>query len=99
MNPRSRKFAARFSINVTALLGADPDKKPRYLMTTGAANFRGGGPVRPAASVVYVVDANTGNFAAYQVPWNPQAWATNNVFMAPLVPCDVGRVRNVQVGE
>ena len=101
INPRTGKFGARMSINVVAALGADADKKPRYLLTTGMTDFRGrtGGALRPANSVAYVVDANTGNFAAYSVPWNPQAWASGQPITAPLVPVDVGRVRNVQIGE
>lgn len=101
INPRTGQFGARMSVNVVAALGADAERKPRYLMTTGVANVRGGrgGNIRPASSVVYVVDANTGAFAAYSVPWNPNAWAQGAPLTAPLVLIDGGKVRNVQIGE
>ena len=100
LQPRTGTFMGRFATNVTQALGADPQKKPRYLLATGMMDFpRGGGAARPARSVVYVVDGNTGNFAAYSVPWNPNAWSARQPISAPLVLIDKGTARTVQIGD
>ncbi len=61
-----------FKYNVVPDLGVEQGRKnPHYLMVTGTSMLRGGGgAMRPADSLVWVVDANTGNFAAYAIPWN-----------------------------
>jgi hypothetical protein len=65
------KVGGRFVRNVVKDLGMEKGKKPRYLLVTGRANFpHGGGAVRPAFSAVYVIDDNTGKWAAYVVPWD-----------------------------
>ena len=100
IHPRTGNFRARLGTNVVAALGADATKKPRYLMTSGVMDFpRGGGANRPASSVIYVVDANTGNFAAYGIPWNPNLWNSGSPISAQLTLLDAGRARTVAVGE
>lgn len=72
--PRARSFGAVYQYNVMADLGVENTTKPNFLLVTGFSNLmrgRGDGPSPPASCVVYVIDANTGNFAAYGVPWNP----------------------------
>jgi hypothetical protein len=60
-----------FKTNVIKDLGVEADKKPDYLMTTGAATFVGqSGQQQPGRCVVYVLDQNTGNFAGYGFTWN-----------------------------
>jgi hypothetical protein len=57
--------------NVIEDMGLEKGKKPRYLLVTGRAKFpHGGGDIRPAFSVVYVIDDHTGKWAAYGVPWD-----------------------------
>lgn len=99
LHPRSGKFLARFSTNVVANFATDATKKPRYLLTSGAMDFRGGSGSRFAQSVVYVVDANTGTFAAYGIPWNQNVWNNVSPIAAQLVVLDAGRARNIAVGE
>ncbi|MCA9189236.1 MAG: hypothetical protein R3E01_06365 [Pirellulaceae bacterium] len=71
-------FTARFNINVFAHLGIDRSKRPNFLMLTGTVAFpRGTTPARPAESVVYVVDANTGHYAAYGIPWREEMYDRN----------------------
>jgi hypothetical protein len=60
-----------FKTNVIKDLGVEADKKPDYLMVTGAATFVGQtGQQQPGRCVVYVLDQNTGNFAGYGFTWN-----------------------------
>ncbi len=100
LNPRTGKFNGQFAINVIKVLGVDQQKKPRYLMVTGSVGWIGmAGITRPASAVCYVVDANTGAYAALGLPWNftkaqagvPQG-GTFNVL-------GFGRARNVAITE
>jgi hypothetical protein len=100
VHPRVRQIRGKFTANVTQALGADPQKKPRYLMVAGNMNFqRGGGATRPASCAVYVIDGNTGNFAIYLVPWNPNLWNNNQPMALPLQLMETGTARSVQIGQ
>lgn len=72
LNPRTGAAGRGvFQHNVIADLGVQQGKEPDYVMVTGQANFvRGGAMTTPANCVIYVADANTGNFAAYSIFWN-----------------------------
>jgi len=88
------KFGGAFRTNILNDLGLEKSKQPKYLMVTGLASFvRGGGNTRPGMSVCYVLDANTGNFAAYGVPWNPQDAARTQPQQGKLVLLDKGMAR------
>jgi hypothetical protein len=70
INPRNGAFGGMFKANVANVLSVEKGKKPSYLMATGTINVGGGsGGQRPAASLCYVVDANTGEVAAFTFPW------------------------------
>jgi hypothetical protein len=70
INPRTGNFGGHFKTNVANVLSVEKGKKPSYLITTGSINVAGGyGGQRPAASICYVVDANTGEVAAFSFPW------------------------------
>jgi hypothetical protein len=98
LSNKSGTFRSGFKTNVVQTLGIEPGKKPKYLIVTGIANLpRGLGPKRLAQSVVYVVDSNTGNFAAWGIPWDRNAAATVNVQVAPMVLLDAGKARNVAI--
>ena len=98
LNPRTGALGGMFKHNVVADLGIERGKKPQYLMVTGRASFRGSG-VRPADSVVYVVDGNTGNFAAYILPWNRQAVNVGVVQANPMKLIGKGRARSLEIVE
>lgn len=67
--PRMAAFGGLFATNVQAQLGQS--KNPEYLLVSGAAApAPTGGNTRPAASLIYVVDTRSGQFAAYTIPWN-----------------------------
>jgi hypothetical protein len=59
----------------TDLAVAGKSGTPEYIMTTGNFFFRGGssGGNKPANSVCYIGDANTGNVVGYSLSYNEQA--------------------------
>ena len=68
MNQRTGQVNSQFRANVLNDLAIDANRKrPQYLMVTGISRFTGQPNV--SMSVVYVVDANTGRFGAYGMPW------------------------------
>ncbi len=101
-NSRTRQMGGHFFVlNVGEQLGVVPgqgQKNPRYLMVTGVTPMqRGSGGLQPADSLVYVADANTGNFAIYAIPWNRQATVTNRPQEAPMVVLLAGSARSVEI--
>jgi hypothetical protein len=98
LNPRAGgKFNAQFRTNVVAHLGVEK-KTPDYVMVTGNMDFlRGQAQSRPANCVVYVADANTGNFAAFGLEWNRTMAQMGRPQAGPLVLLDVGKARNIEV--
>jgi hypothetical protein len=86
LDRRTGLVTGYYAHNVINDLGIDPSRKnPRYLMVTGFAPGQGG--ARRADSLLYVADANTGNFAIYAMPFNRgaigrggQAWPMSKVF-------------------
>ncbi|PHS01532.1 MAG: hypothetical protein COA78_22600 [Blastopirellula sp.] len=100
LNSRSGNFAATFGRNVLADLALDGTKKPNFLMVTGLANFASSGSnTRPANSVVYVVDTNSGKFACYGIPWQRAIEARGQTQGGTFALIDVGTARNVMLRE
>jgi len=61
-------------------------------MVTGNYQFSaGGGTARPASSIVYVADANSGNIVGYSLMWNSS--------MATRGTAQGGRLNKVVVGK
>lgn len=74
VNPRNGAMGGWFKTNVASVLSVERGKKPAYLIATGHINVAGGyGGQRPAASICYVVDANSGEVAAFSFPWTKAA--------------------------
>jgi hypothetical protein len=93
-------FFAHFRTNVINALGVEQGKKPSYAMVTGDVSFlRGAAIARPAGSVVYVCDTNTGNIAAYGIPWNRTAAAAGRPQQGALILLDVAKARNPDIIE
>jgi hypothetical protein len=96
INPRTGQVGGLYRHNVVNDLGVT--KNPKYLMVTGAANFRyGGGNYKPADCVVYIADQNTGRYVAYMLPWNRAAmqWGLGQV--QPMVLLGAGVARQVEI--
>src|SRR5262245_23087623 len=75
INPRFGGLGGWFKTNIAGSLEPAKGKKPSYLIATGVFNIKSGvtGNYRPAGCVAYVVDANTGEAAAYSFPWSENA--------------------------
>lgn len=94
-------WAGFYEYNVATDLGVQPGKTPKFLLATGIGSFRGGGVANNlGGSVVYVLDANTGNFAVYGVPVD-RALANRGAPQGflPLVRLAVGKARGVEAGQ
>jgi hypothetical protein len=89
---RIAAFGGMFMTNVQGMLGAS--KNPEYLLVSGqAASTPTGGNVRPAASLIYVVDMKSGYFAAYTVPWNRSFESSNTPQQGQMVFVSGGQIR------
>ena len=94
ISPRTGKFAAVFTRNVLQDFGADLTKKPKFLLATGAVDFAAGAAAGvPGDCVVYVVDANSGNYAAYGIRWSREMFNNGAAQVLPLILLDVGAAR------
>ena len=101
--PRQNTFGAVFQSNVVADLDIESTKKPNYLLITGYAQLVRGrgtaGSLQPASCVAYVVDGNTGNFAAYGLPWNSNQVSRGATQATPLRLLDTGTARMAAIRE
>lgn len=98
--PRTGTFGGIFKHNVIADLGVEQNKKPNYVMVTGAADFiRGGAATTPALCAVYVADANTGNFAAYGLMWNRTMAKSGAPQQGNFVLLGTGKARSLTIRE
>lgn len=98
LSPRTGKFNAVFRTNIARDLPVNRQKSPQYLLVTGMTSFtRGVALARPGLSVVYVVDANTGNFAAYGVPWRRDFSKSGRPQAGTLTLLDMGSARTAPV--
>ncbi len=94
---RSATFGGIFKTNVFNDLKVQRSKTPRFLMVTGEANFTGNN--RPGNCIVYIVDASTGNYAAYGVPWNRQMETAGRPQQGLLLGMTSGQARNITIRE
>jgi hypothetical protein len=74
INNRTGTPGGFFKANVNNDLSVERGKKPSYLLVTGQFAFAATySNQRPANTIVYVVDANTGDVACYTFPWTRAA--------------------------
>ena len=96
--PRTGKVQGKFVANVardltanaTAVRGKDPD----YLIVTGQTSFNNRA-VSPC--VVYVADANTGNYVIYGLPWDRNAVSNGRSQAGTLRVITKGTARNIPI--
>ena len=96
MNNRTGKFGAFYRTNVLTDLQV-AGKKPQFVMVTGIVDFRSIGTARPAPCVAYVIDANTGRYAAYGIPLSGQT--SRAAAVGSLVLLDARDARSEDVNE
>ena len=95
--PRQGGFGGLFMTNVQPILGMS--KNPEYLLVSGGAVPSSvGGNVRPASSLVYVVDTKSGFFAAYTIPWNRTMESSSAMQGGQIIFVGGGIVREPQSG-
>jgi hypothetical protein len=98
LNARTGLLGGVFRQNVVADLGIEQGKQPKYLLVTGNLDNRPNiSNVRPAKSLVYVADSNTGRYVAYVLPWNPQLANAGGRQAAAMIPIGRGSARNAIV--
>lgn len=95
LNRNTSKFSTGYRCNVLKDLGfkAGKAKSPKFLLTTGLADFAGNAGTNMARSVLYVTDAATGVTVAYGIPWNAQQANAAAPSSAQLMPLDQARPR------
>ena len=88
-------FNAFYTHNVAADLHINPATPPKFLLTTGNADLRrtGGKTNSLSRSLVYVAELQSGNVAAYAIPWSSSAWNAGQRLGGEFTLLDVGRFR------
>jgi hypothetical protein len=100
MSFQTGKFNSFFTYNVAADLSMPGAKNPRYLMVTGLADFRRGfGNIQPGRSLVYVAEANSGQIAAYAVPWAAPLQAAGKPQAGTFVLLDKKKFRTTAIRD
>ncbi len=96
---QSGHFTGYFKANVTADMGIDNAKNPRYMMITGTVDLRRAGTrMQFSRAVVYVAEVTSGKVAAYAIPWSSGLQQGGQGGVQPLVPIAVTRFRNGVAG-
>ncbi|KAA5543209.1 hypothetical protein FYK55_13100 [Roseiconus nitratireducens] len=88
MYPRLGKFLGQFTVNVQDALGTG--KGSQYMMTTGLVDMPSSNNNPIAASVVYVLNASTGAYACYYIPFNRVSMNANRPQQGQLVLLSTG---------
>ena len=85
--------------NVAADMQLEATKRPRYLMV--CAQLRSARRLGPATGtgIVYVVEANSGKFAAYGVPWRHDLFVSGRPQQGELLLLQVGSARTAPVRD
>jgi hypothetical protein len=98
VNPRNGQLGGWFKANVANDLSVERGKKPHYLIATGEIQIAGAyGNQRPAATLCYVADANTGEVACYTFPWTKTATAVGVVQAQPMTLVYKWKARSVAI--
>lgn len=100
LHPRTGKLSGLYRRNVAQDLGIEQGKQPKYLLVTGAFIVRQNvGTVKPAESLIYVADVNTGKYVAYMLPWNKWAASTYQPQVSQMIPVGGGSARNIIIDK
>jgi len=96
--PRFGRLGGFFVTNVQPFLGVS-NKNPEYLLVTGTSRVFGqSSNVRPSQSQIYVVDAKSGYFAAFSIPWNGAMANSGAPQNGTFTFIDGGQIREPQGG-
>ncbi len=97
MPPRFTNF---YEYNIAKDFETGGTRAPKYLLIPGLAEIpRGSAGFQLGSSIIYVVEANSGEAAAYAVPFNTSMFAAGKPELAPFVPLDKVKFRTALVRE
>lgn len=100
LNNQVGRFLAFFAYNIRNDFDLDPSKPPKFLVVTGLADVpRGYGRQVQTRSVVYIAEANTGQVAAYLIPWNQTFQSARKRQNGTFVPIDKVNFRTTEVRD
>ena len=100
LNQRGGGFMAQYMTNVRNDFGPlEQGRNPEYLLVTGFVNVAGGAGAdgRPADSVVYVADANSGAVVGYSLVWNRARAAAGGAQGGGLIKVAQGLARDANL--
>lgn len=88
VNEREREFKAFFEYNIADDFNLSEVRNPKYLMVTGTARNLNGSGIggRVGDSILYVVEATTGQLVAYALPWDPSHQSLGKVQYGTFIP-------------
>jgi hypothetical protein len=93
---RKPQFLAAFKYNVSKDL-AGSVKNPKYLMVSGLVDNRQGATAagKLGNAAIYVAEINSGQMAAYAIPWQPQRHSAGQPQAGAFIPLDRVKFRDV----
>lgn len=99
VSERGPGFNALFEYNIAADFAAAGVKNPKYMMVPGVArNLRQTGN-RLGHCLLYVVEATSGQMAAYAIPFNPALYAAGKPQKGRFVPVARAQLRQQYVRD
>lgn len=101
VDERRGGFNAFYEYNIAADFNLGTVKNPKYLMVTGLAlDARGrGAGSQLGQSIVYIVEATSGQVAAYGLPWSPSHAASGKPQRGTFIPLAKSSLRNTFVRD
>lgn len=75
-NPQAGVFNSEFRRHVAGDLKTEAIQNPRYLLLTGSIRIPQRSAQSIAGCIIYVVEAVSGNYAAYAIPWRKDLFAS-----------------------
>jgi len=100
LNNQIGRFLAFFSYNIKNDFEVAGGKNPKFLMVTGLADVpRGYGRQVQTRSVVYILEATSGQLAAYLIPWNQTFQSARKRQNGTFVPIDRLNLRTTEIRD
>ncbi len=98
-NPQAGVFNSAFRRNVVADLKLETVKNPRFLLVTGDIQPTQRTATSIAECIIYVVEASSGRFAAYAVPWRRDLYESGRAQVGELALLQTGSTRDILSGK
>jgi hypothetical protein len=98
-NPTAQVFNTVFRRNVLADLELDVAKSPRFVLATGELQALRRGTRQIGSSLAYVIDASSGKFAVYAIPWQRAMFTSGRPQQGELMLIQAGSIRTAAVRE